>query len=60
MAKTRLEEYEICKIRGHVSGNTGISNSSGDWSICKYCGIMFRYEVTKSIIEIPFPEVRNG
>lgn len=36
------KEYEICKVRKHQKSGL----KAGDWDICEFCGIKFRY-VTK-------------
>lgn len=36
MARSKREEYEICKVRGHVS-DYGITTGFQTTSFCKYC-----------------------
>jgi len=51
--KERLEQYKICKERGHVdSGITLTSNPP--WSVCAKCGAKYRYETR--LIEYGQPE----
>jgi len=63
MAKrTRYEEYLICKERGHkasIRSSALLTEpllGAPPWSVCVYCGVMFRFE--NNLIEkyAPMPE----
>lgn len=51
---TREDQYEICKIRGHKSSGTYITNAVGEalsWTLCVYCGTSFAQQTIVKIHE---------
>lgn len=46
-----LEEYEICRKRGHEPGPSAFTNMQGTTYTCVYCGIGYRVETTTVVIE---------
>jgi hypothetical protein len=47
----RVEEYEICKRRGHVEGSLGI----GPYSVCEHCGVHYRWVTTLEEVSATLP-----
>ena len=39
-----LEEYAICQKRGHTVSNNSYGVGPIRWSVCKHCGMQYRYE----------------
>lgn len=46
-----LEEYKICKKRGHEASDTRLANPGPSWIICKWCGMPYRYIETLEELE---------